>query len=246
MPVLLLASGVAREGLFARHGIGMFPLASRALAVKLSLRPPWPTKGLRVATLQFWFELGSTYTYLTVARIGRLAEAQGVDVDWRPFLLMPIMVKACMTQGPFLPYPRKTAYMWRDIERRAQEYGVPYRRPLKYPPDDVLASARLALLGIQEGWGGAFVEAVFRQHWTQLIQIGTPENIAGALVVAGQEPRAAIERSHTPAIKDGLRAQTELAEAKGIFGSPSFIVGDELFWGDDRLEQAMAWTKAAG
>ncbi len=194
-------------------------------------------------TMQFWFEIGSTYTYLTVARIGRAAQAEGVDVDWRPFLLSPILLKAGMTQGPFLPYPRKIAYMWRDIERRAQEHGAPYRQPLKYPPDEVLASARLALLGMHEGWGRAFVEAVFRLHWTQQVQIGTAENLTGALAAAGQEPAAAIERSRTPAIKEGLKAQTEEAEAKGIFGSPTFIVGDELFWGDDRLEQALAWAK---
>lgn len=194
-------------------------------------------------TIQFWFEVGSTYTYLTVARIQRLAETEGVEVDWRPFLLMPIMVKAGMTQGPFLPYPRKTEYMWRDIERRAAEQGTPYRRPLKYPPDEVLGTARLALLGLQEGWGRSFIEAVFSQHWTQQVQIGTTQNIASALSAAGQDVAAAVERSRTPAIKDALKAQTELAESKGIFGSPSFIVGDELFWGDDRLEQAIAWAK---
>jgi 2-hydroxychromene-2-carboxylate isomerase len=120
---------------------------------------------------------------------------------------------------------------------------VPYLQPLKYPPDEVLGSARLALLGMQEGWGRRFVEAVFRLHWTQQVQIGTPENIGGALADAGQEPAAAIERSRTPAIKDRLKAQTVEAEAKGIFGSPTFIVGNELFWGDDRLEQALAWAK---
>jgi 2-hydroxychromene-2-carboxylate isomerase len=196
-------------------------------------------------TLQFWFEIGSTYSYLTVARIGRTAEAAGVDVEWRPFLLAPILQKAGMAQGPFLPYPIKTAYMWRDIERRAQEHGVPYLQPLKYPPDEVLGTARLALLGMHEGWGRVFVEQVFRLHWTRRIQIGTPENIAGALTAAGQEPQAAIERSRAPGLKEALRAQTELAESKGIFGSPTFIVGDELFWGDDRLEQAIAWAKGS-
>jgi 2-hydroxychromene-2-carboxylate isomerase len=196
-------------------------------------------------TLQFWFEIGSTYSYLTVARIGRTAEAAGVDVEWRPFLLAPILQKAGMAQGPFLPYPIKTAYMWRDIERRAQEHGVPYLQPLKYPPDEVLGTARLALLGMHEGWGRVFVEQVFRLHWTRRIQIGTPENIAGALAAAGQEPQAAIERSRAPGLKEALRAQTELAESKGIFGSPTFIVGDELFWGDDRLEQAIAWAKGS-
>lgn len=194
-------------------------------------------------TLEFWFEMGSTYTYLTVARIRKTAQANDVKVEWRPFLLAPIMVKAGMTEGPFLPYPRKLEYMWRDIERRALEHGIPYRRPQKYPPDEVLTSARIALLGSKEGWGSQFVENAFSLHWTQGTQIGTETNIRGALAAVGQDPEATIQRARSTEIKEALKAQTALAAAKGIFGSPTFMVGEEMFWGDDRLEQAMQWAK---
>jgi len=86
-------------------------------------------------TIQFWFEYGSTYTYLTVMRIAGLASARGVAVDWRPFLLMPILTAQGMDRGPFLPFPSKLRYMWRDLERRAQKHGLSYRRPSTYPPN---------------------------------------------------------------------------------------------------------------
>ena len=79
--------------------------------------------------IEFWFELGSTYTYLTVARIESVARSRSIRVDWRPFLLMPIMIEQGMPGGPFLPYPNKLRYMWRDLERKAQRHGVNYRKP---------------------------------------------------------------------------------------------------------------------
>lgn len=194
--------------------------------------------------VDFWFEFGSTYTYLTVGRLRRLADRAGVAITWKPFLLMPLMIEQGMTQGPFLPYPRKLDYMWRDLERRAVEHGIPYTRPSKYPPDEVLTSARLALLGSMEGWCSRFVEEAFRQHWTEDRLIGTPDNIADSLIAAGQEPAVAIAKAKSPEIKKRLKEQTEEAQRLGLFGSPSFVVGDELFWGDDRLEQALAWAES--
>jgi 2-hydroxychromene-2-carboxylate isomerase len=193
--------------------------------------------------IAFWFEFGSTYTYLTVARLRTAAAAAGVEVEWKPFLLMPLLIEQGMNLGPFLPYPRKIAYMWRDLERRAAEHGLPYRQPEKYPPEETLTSARLALLGAQEGWCASFVESAFHQHWTQGRLIGTADNIETALRQAGQDPEAALARARSPAIKEGLKLQTEEARRAGLFGSPSFLVGDELFWGDDRLEQAIAWAR---
>lgn len=196
-----------------------------------------------MSSIDFWFEFGSTYTYLTVARLRRLADAAGVQVAWKPFLLMPLMIGQGMTQGPFLPYPRKMEYMWRDIERRAAEHGIAYSRPSKYPPDEVLTSARLALLGADEGWCARFVEEAFRLHWTEDRLIGTPDNIRCALTAAGQDPDAALAKAKSAQVKDGLKRQTEEAQRLGLFGSPTFLVGGELFWGDDRLEQALAWAK---
>lgn len=194
------------------------------------------------AAIEFWYEFGSTYTYLTVARLRAVAAREGVKVTWRPFLLMPLMISQGMARGPFLPYPQKLDYMWRDLERRAQEHGVPYRRPSKYPPDDVLTSARVALLAGQEGWCEEFTEHVFRLHWTEDRLIGTDDNLRTAITLVKRDSAAVLEGARSIAIKEGLRQQTARAQELGLFGSPSFVAGGEIFWGDDRLEQALRWA----
>ncbi len=192
--------------------------------------------------IDFWIEYGSTYTYLAVARIGKMAAARGVEVRWQPFYVMPIMAELGLTEGPFLPYPSKTAYMWRDIERRAAKHGAPYAKPSDYPVPSLL-TARIACIAADEGWCQAFTESVFRLHWTQNILIGSQENLLQALTNLHQEPNGLIASAQTPAVKDALKRQTERARALGIFGAPSFTVGSELFWGDDRLDDALEWAQ---
>jgi len=188
--------------------------------------------------VEFWFEYGSTYSYLTVTRISSLAEARGVEISWRPFLLMPILIERGMEKGPFLPYPDKLRYMWRDLERRARRHGLPYRRPSIYPPNTLL-TARIGYLGQTEGWCAAFTQEAFRLHWTEDIMIGSDENISRSLACAGQDANRVLKLAQSDENKTGLRRQTERAKALGIFGSPTFVIGDELFWGDDRLDDAL-------
>ena len=192
-------------------------------------------------TLDFWIEYGSTYTYLAVARVGKLAEQAGVKVRWQPFFVMPIMTELGMTQGPFLPYPSKTAYMWRDIERRAVRHGIPFSKPSRYPINS-LQTARVACIAAQEGWCRVFTEKVFELHWVQDIPIGSNENLHGALASIGQAPESLVARAQVQSVKDLLKAQTERAKLLGVFGAPSFTIGNELFWGDDRLEEAIEWA----
>ena len=193
--------------------------------------------------VNFWIEYGSTYTYLSVARIGRLAAAGNVEVRWQPFFVMPIMADLGLTQGPFLPYPGKTAYMWRDIERRAMRHNVPYERPSTYPVNSLL-TARIACIAADEGWCQLFTEGVFRLHWTKNILIGSDENLKTVLTNLGQSPSTLMQRAQTQVVKDKLKQQTERAKSLGIFGAPSFSVGVDLFWGDDRLEDAIEWAHA--
>lgn len=191
--------------------------------------------------LQFWIAYGSTYTYLSVARIGRLAAAQGVTVDWQPFLLMPILAEQGMNLGPFLPYPNKMEYMWQDIERRAERAGVPYSRPSTYPVNSLL-TARVACIAAAEGWCQLFTEKVFALHWTENRLIGTDDNLDSALSSLGQDPATLKARAQTPEGKEALKQQTEVAKSLKIFGAPSFVAGGELFWGDDRLQEAIEWA----
>jgi 2-hydroxychromene-2-carboxylate isomerase len=197
------------------------------------------------AQLEFWFEYGSTYTYLSVARIGSLSARAGVYVSWKPFLLAPLFAKAGLPQGPFLPFPAKMRYMWRDLERRAKLHRLDYRKPSVYPPN-TLQTARVGLLAASEGWCAEFTTAVFTRHWTQDAIIGTSQNLRDSIREVGHDPDDVISRAESTANKTALRAQTEYAETRGIFGSPSFIVGTELFWGDDRLDDAIACSLDSG
>lgn len=154
---------------------------------------------------------------------------------------MPILAGQGMDQGPFLPYPSKLHYMWRDLERRAGKHGLPYRRPSTYPPNTLL-TVRIGMLAAAEGRCKAFTEETFKLHWVEDRPIGTDDNIGAALTSLGKDVNDVVTRAQSPRNKEMLRAQTERARALGMFGSPSFLVGDELFWGDDRLEEALDWA----
>ena len=158
---------------------------------------------------------------------------------WRPFLMMPIL-NALGVDNPFVNNPPRAAYMWRDLERRAAALGIDYRKPSVYPPNSLLP-ARVARLAQEEGWVADFTRAVMRLHWTKDVTIGSEDNIRQALGETGQDADDVLARALADDNKMALRQQTEEAQAHGLFGSPSFLVGDELFWGDDRLEAALDW-----
>lgn len=192
--------------------------------------------------LDFWFEYGSTYSYLSVARIGPLAAAAGVEVRWRPFLLMPLLMEQGLPHGPFAPFANKSAYMWRDLERRAARHGIPYRKPSRYPPENVLLTARIGVLAAREGWCRAFTERTFALHWAEDRIIGTEDNLHAVLDGLGFAPGDVIARAQSAENKERLKQETEEARRLGLFGAPSFVAGGELFWGDDRLEEALEWA----
>jgi 2-hydroxychromene-2-carboxylate isomerase len=180
---------------------------------------------------------------LSVARIGKLAAKHGVPVEWQPFFLLPIFVEQGMNLGPFLPFPNKMDYMWRDIERRSTRLGLPYLKPSTYPVNS-LVTARVALVGATEGWCQAFTEKAFALHWTEGRLIGSDDNLATAIASVGRNPEEVITLAQSPEVKEGLKLQTEKAKALKIFGAPAFTVGTELFWGDDRLEEALEWASS--
>jgi len=132
--------------------------------------------------------------------------------------------------------------MVRDIGRIAKERGFTFRLPDPFPQNSLLA-ARLALAGLEEDWGPAFIKGVYKAEFAEGRDISSPETLKRELQAAGADPEAAFGRAHADEIKAKLRSNTEEAQAAGIFGAPSFTtVNGELFWGDDRLEQALAWS----
>ena len=193
--------------------------------------------------LAFWYDFASTYSYLTAMRIGRVAEAASVMVNWRPFLLGPIFAGQGWRDSPFNIYLAKGRYMWRDMERLCAKEGLALRRPSVFPRHSVLA-ARIALVAEPEGWCPQFTTAVFAANFAHDRDIAEPATLAEIVAGLGQPAETVLARAAAGGTKDRLRAQTEEANRLGIFGAPSFVVGKELFWGNDRLDDAIAWAGA--
>jgi 2-hydroxychromene-2-carboxylate isomerase len=196
-----------------------------------------------MADLEFWYEFASTYSYPAAMRIERVAREAQVVVRWRPFLLGPIFKALGWNDSPFNIYVAKGRYMWRDLERICTAEGLPLKLPPVSFPQNGLKAARLALAGEGEGWTPAFTRAVFLANYAEHKDISADDTLAAILTGLGVDAAAAVEVANAPVNKNALKQQTEEAMARGLFGAPSFVVGDELFWGNDRLEQALAWAK---
>jgi 2-hydroxychromene-2-carboxylate isomerase len=193
--------------------------------------------------LEFWFDLASTYSYPAAMRIGPLARQAGVDVRFRPFLLGPIFKAQGWTTSPFNLYPVKGRNMWRDLERLCAELALPFRRPDPFPQNSLLA-ARVALAGIDHGWGRDFCLAVFSAEFGAGRRIDDVEIIGEILEGLKVDPEPALDAARSDETKARLRAQSEEAQRRGLFGAPSFTTADgELFWGNDRLERAVRWAR---
>ena len=196
-----------------------------------------------MARLTFWFDFASTYSYLSAMRIGPLSRARGIEITWQPFLLGPIFKAQGWENSPFNIYPAKGRYMWRDMERQVDRLGLPrLARPEPFPQHSVLA-ARVALIGLDAGWGEAFCRAVFAAEFVEGRAISEPGTLAPILADLGADSDAVLAQTQEPEVKEKLRAATSLAGQLGLFGAPSFTTEDgEIFWGNDRLEEALDWA----
>ncbi len=194
--------------------------------------------------LQFWFEFASTYSHPAACRVEKAAAAAGVPLEWKPFLLGPIFAAQGWNDSPFNIYPVKGSYMWRDLERLCAKYEIPLRRPSVFPRGSLLA-ARVACLAAAEPWCPAFVTAVYRANFAEDRDIGDPGVVTVILDSLGLPADPIIAQAQTPESKERLRRQSEEAQRLGIFGAPTCVVDGELFWGNDRLEDALEWWQRA-
>ena len=191
--------------------------------------------------IEFWFTMGSTYSYLAVTRLAAVEKATGIPFRWRPFHLLTILQE--MKHVPFADKPAKMAYMWRDLERRAAMHGIPIRVPAPYPLRDSLMANRVAILGLREGWGKHYVTAAYRRWFQAGQESGSEPNLSESIKEAGEDPARVLALARGDEIARLIASETQAASEDGIFGSPTFVVAGELFWGDDRLEDAVSWHR---
>jgi 2-hydroxychromene-2-carboxylate isomerase len=193
------------------------------------------------STIDFWFEFASTYSFLAAERIDGLARDREVAVRWRPFLLGPVLKAQGWTTSPFLVHEAKGRYMWRDMERWCDRLGLPFRKPDVFPQNG-LHAARVAL-ALPEDARPAFVRAVYRSEFCSGLDIANPAVVEDCLRQTGADLDPALTAAQTPLVKDALRRETDTAISLGVFGAPALVTADgELFWGNDRLEEALDWA----
>jgi 2-hydroxychromene-2-carboxylate isomerase len=189
--------------------------------------------------IEFWFCIGSTYSYLSVMRLAHVEAETGVRFRWRPFNVRTIMIE--MDNIPFRTKPVKAAYMWRDVERRAAFYGLLPKLPAAYPLAELERANCVAIIGAAEGWCPDYARASYRRWFEAGEPAGSEPNLSASIRAAGQDAERVLRLADSDKGKADLAHATEEAKALGIFGSPSFVVDGELFWGDDRLDDAVRW-----
>jgi 2-hydroxychromene-2-carboxylate isomerase len=191
--------------------------------------------------VEFWFEFASTYSYPAAMRIEALTRSAGVQVTWRPFLLGPIFAAQEWRDSPFNIYAAKGRYMWRDLARTCARLGLPFRRPTDFPRSGLLA-ARVATAAAPAAWLPAFVQGIYHANFVDDRDIARPAVVESVLAALGVDAAAWLREAASETVKQRLRTATDQAMELGIFGAPTLRVGDELFWGNDRLEEAIAWA----
>ena len=192
-------------------------------------------------SLDFYFFIGSTYSYLSVARAGKVAESAGVTLNWRPFSVRTLMRE--QNNSPFSGKPAKLNYMWRDIERRAERFEIPFSGAPSYPIDLDERANHVATLAAKEGWCQEFAQAAYASWFLKKQDPGVPQNLRSILEGLGRDAERCLVAAERAEIVSLYKARTDKARELGIFGSPSYVADSEVFWGDDRLEDALAWCQ---
>jgi len=192
--------------------------------------------------IDFWFSIGSTYTFLSVNRIHDVEKKENIKFNWHPFSVRKIMMD--MDNIPFTPPSKKikSDYMWRDIDRRAKFYGFDAKVPAPYPLTQFDLANQIAILGMNEGWGVSYVVKTYQRWFQQGKEPAVEPNLTEILEELNLDTSKIMEHAQDPKINDQYIKNTEEAYKKGVFGSPSFIYKGEVFWGDDRLEDCIKWA----
>ena len=192
--------------------------------------------------IDFYFSIGSTYTYLSVTRINDVEKQYGVKFNWKPF-----SVRAIMKEMNNIPFPKdkinKVNYMWRDIERRAEGYGFFAKTPVPYPLSEFDLANQIAILGLDIGWGIDYIRLTYKKWFQETKEPAIEPSISEICNELNLNKDEIISLAKSEKIIDKYKSNTDSARNNKVFGSPSFIVNNEIFWGDDRMEDAIKWLK---
>jgi len=189
-----------------------------------------------------WLSIGSTYTYLTALRIKDIQKQHNLVLQIKPISIRQIM--KAMDNIPFPPSKKpKVDYMWRDIERRAEGYGFFAKTPVPYPLSEFDLANKLAILGLKEDWGIDYVKTTYKRWFQEGKEPATEPNISEICSELKLDKEQTISKANSEEIEKEYLANTDNARINKVFGSPSFIVNSEIFWGDDRMEDAITWSK---
>jgi 2-hydroxychromene-2-carboxylate isomerase len=180
--------------------------------------------------VDFFFDLSSPYSYLAATQMQPLAERTGAEIAWRPMVLGAVF----KTVGNEMParVPHKARWMGNDLSRWAEQYGVPFEFSAHFPVNAIKA---MRLILVDDAKAAAVTLAGFRAMWAEGRNIAEEAELRRIAETGGLDAATALTAIDTPAIKDRLRANTDEAVARGAFGAPTMLVGDELYWGNDRL-----------
>ena len=192
--------------------------------------------------IDFYFSIGSTYTYLSVTRINDVEKQYGVKFNWKPF-----SVRAIMKEMNNIPFPKdkinKVNYMWRDIERRAEGYGFFAKTPVPYPLSEFDLANQIAILGLDIGWGIDYIKLTYKKWFQETKEPAIEPSISEICNELNLNKDEIISLAKSEKIINKYKSNTDSARNNKVFGSPSFIVNNEIFWGDDRMEDAIKWSK---
>jgi 2-hydroxychromene-2-carboxylate isomerase len=195
-----------------------------------------------VKNIDFYFSIGSTYTYLTVTRILDVEKKHQIKFNWKPF-----SVRAIMKEMNNIPFPKdkinKVNYMWRDIERRAEGYGFFAKTPVPYPLSEFDLANKIAILGLDKGWGIDYIRLTYKKWFQEGKEPAIDPSISEICKELALNKNEIVSEAKSEIFEKKYMSNTDSARENKVFGSPSFIVEDEIFWGDDRMEDAINWAK---
>tara|TARA_A100001011_G_scaffold289167_1_gene300299 strand:- start:412 stop:1002 length:591 start_codon:yes stop_codon:yes gene_type:complete len=195
-----------------------------------------------VKNIDFYFSIGSTYTYLTVTRILDVEKKHQIKFNWKPF-----SVRVIMKEMDNIPFPKdkinKVNYMWRDIERRAEGYGFFAKTPVPYPLSEFDLANKIAILGLDKGWGIDYIRLTYKKWFQEGKEPAIDPSISEICKELALNKNEIVSEAKSEIFEKKYMSNTDSARENKVFGSPSFIVEDEIFWGDDRMEDAIKWAK---